>query len=155
MILGRHAARITFPRYRTFAITAIGVSPEKALRNFRRSVRRQADRTSSEPWDGEAVGCIMTLSNSRGGDDRRTDRRPARAAALDQGQGRRFLETGRLRRVQRRPENRPHLGAGVPPDEPLMWTITGAIVKPSHGFAATCDEAKAKFAETWRKWLAR
>jgi len=36
-----------------------------------------------------------------------------------------------------------------------MWTITGAIVKPSHGFAATCDEAKAKFAETWRKWLAR
>jgi hypothetical protein len=25
---------------------------------------------------------------------------------------------------------------------------------PSHGFAATLDEAKAAFAETWRKWLA-
>jgi hypothetical protein len=25
---------------------------------------------------------------------------------------------------------------------------------PSHGFAVTLDEAKAAFAETWRKWLA-
>jgi hypothetical protein len=25
---------------------------------------------------------------------------------------------------------------------------------PSHGFAVTVDEAKAAFAETWRKWLA-
>ena len=48
-------------------------------------------------------------------------------------------------------------GAGVPPERPWMWTITGAIVAPnlpSHGFAATLDEAKTKFAETWRKWLA-
>jgi len=39
-----------------------------------------------------------------------------------------------------------------------MWTITGAVVAPTvsnHGFAATLDEAKAAFAETWRKWLAR
>jgi len=39
-----------------------------------------------------------------------------------------------------------------------MWTITGAIVAPalpSHGFAATLDEAKANLAETWRNWLAR
>jgi hypothetical protein len=38
-----------------------------------------------------------------------------------------------------------------------MWTITGAVVAPhlpSHGFCASLDEAKAKFAETWRKWLA-
>jgi len=35
-----------------------------------------------------------------------------------------------------------------------MWAITGAIVKPSHGFCVTLDEAKAKFAETWRAWLA-
>jgi len=41
---------------------------------------------------------------------------------------------------------------GVPPDQPWMWTITGALVKPlpSYGFCATLDEAKAKFAETWR-----
>jgi hypothetical protein len=47
--------------------------------------------------------------------------------------------------------------ASAPPERPWMWTITGAIVAPalpSHGFAATLDEAKAKFAETWRKWLA-
>jgi hypothetical protein len=25
---------------------------------------------------------------------------------------------------------------------------------PSHGFCASLDEAKAKFAETWRAWLA-
>jgi hypothetical protein len=34
-----------------------------------------------------------------------------------------------------------------------MWTITCAIVAPalpSHGFAATREEAKAAFAETWR-----
>jgi hypothetical protein len=33
----------------------------------------------------------------------------------------------------------------------------GAVVAPrlpSHGFCATLDEAKAKFAETWRAWLA-
>ena len=41
-------------------------------------------------------------------------------------------------------------GAGVPPDRPWMWAVTWAIVKPSHGFCATKDEAKAKFAETWR-----
>jgi hypothetical protein len=47
-------------------------------------------------------------------------------------------------------------GAGVPPGQPWMWTITGALVKPlpSYGFCATLDEAKAKFAETWRAWLA-
>jgi hypothetical protein len=48
--------------------------------------------------------------------------------------------------------------AGVPPDHPWMWTITGAVVAPklpSRGFCATLDEAKAKFAETWRAWLAR
>ena len=49
-------------------------------------------------------------------------------------------------------------GAGVPSERPWMWTITGAVVAPTvsnHGFAATLDEAKAAFAETWRKWLAR
>jgi hypothetical protein len=40
--------------------------------------------------------------------------------------------------------------AGIPEDRPWMWSITAAIVKPGHGFAATLDEAKAKFAETWR-----
>jgi hypothetical protein len=38
-----------------------------------------------------------------------------------------------------------------------MLTITGAVVMPhlpSHGFSASLDEAKAKFAETWRAWLA-
>jgi hypothetical protein len=38
-----------------------------------------------------------------------------------------------------------------------MWTITGAVVMPhfpSHGFCASLEEAKAKFAETWRAWLA-
>jgi hypothetical protein len=46
---------------------------------------------------------------------------------------------------------------GVPPDRPWMWTITGALVKPlpSYGFCASLEEAKAKFAETWRAWLAR
>jgi len=44
--------------------------------------------------------------------------------------------------------------AGAPDDRPWMWTITGAIIKPSHGFAASLAEAKAKFAETWRRWLA-
>jgi len=46
--------------------------------------------------------------------------------------------------------------AGVPPDHPWEWAITGAVVAPrlpSHGFCATLDEAKAKFAETWRAWL--
>jgi hypothetical protein len=46
---------------------------------------------------------------------------------------------------------------GVPEDRPWKWTITGAVVAPrlpSHGFCATLDEAKAKFAETWRAWLA-
>jgi hypothetical protein len=48
-------------------------------------------------------------------------------------------------------------GAGVPPDHPWMWTITGAVVAPclpSHGFCASREEAKAKFADTWRAWLA-
>jgi hypothetical protein len=48
--------------------------------------------------------------------------------------------------------------AGVPPDQPWMWTITGAVLMPalpSHGFCASLDEAKAKFAETWRAWLAQ
>ena len=47
--------------------------------------------------------------------------------------------------------------AGVPDDQPWMWTITGAVVMPalpSHGYCASLDEAKAKFAETWRAWLA-
>jgi hypothetical protein len=47
--------------------------------------------------------------------------------------------------------------AGVPEDHPWMWTITGAVVMPafpSHGFCASREEAKAKFAETWRAWLA-
>jgi hypothetical protein len=38
-----------------------------------------------------------------------------------------------------------------------MWTLTGAVVMPavpSHRFCATLDEAQAKFAETWRAWLA-
>jgi hypothetical protein len=38
-----------------------------------------------------------------------------------------------------------------------MWTITGAAVMPavpSHGFCASREEAMAKFAETWRAWLA-
>jgi hypothetical protein len=46
--------------------------------------------------------------------------------------------------------------AGAPEGLPWMWTITGAVVMPafpSHGFAASLDEAKAKFAETWRAWL--
>jgi hypothetical protein len=30
----------------------------------------------------------------------------------------------------------------------------GCAAGPSHGFAVTLDEAKAAFAETWRKWLA-
>ena len=54
------------------------------------------------------------------------------------------------------------LRAGVPADHPWadhpwMWTITGAVVAPhlpSHGFCASLDEAKAKFAEMWRAWLA-
>ena len=47
-------------------------------------------------------------------------------------------------------------GAGVPYDRPWMWTITGALVQPlpSYGFCATLDEAKAKFAATWRARLA-
>jgi hypothetical protein len=47
--------------------------------------------------------------------------------------------------------------AGVPEDHPWMWTITGAVVAPhlpSHGFCSSLNEAKAKFAETWRAWLA-
>jgi hypothetical protein len=49
-----------------------------------------------------------------------------------------------------------YAGAGVPPDQPWMWTITGAVVVPhlpSHGFCASLDDAKAKFAETWRASL--
>jgi hypothetical protein len=47
--------------------------------------------------------------------------------------------------------------AGVPEVHPWMWTITAAVVMPalpSHGFSASLDEAKARFAETWRAWLA-
>jgi hypothetical protein len=44
---------------------------------------------------------------------------------------------------------------GIPPDQPWMWTITDALVKSSYGFCASLDEAKAKFGETWRAWLAR
>jgi hypothetical protein len=36
------------------------------------------------------------------------------------------------------------------------WAITGAVVMPhlpSHGNCATREEAKAKFAGTWRAWL--
>jgi hypothetical protein len=43
--------------------------------------------------------------------------------------------------------------AGAPDDHFWMWTITGAVVMPalpSHGFCASLDEAKAKFAKTWR-----
>jgi hypothetical protein len=29
-----------------------------------------------------------------------------------------------------------------------VWTITGAIVKPPHGFCASLDGGKAKFAAT-------
>jgi hypothetical protein len=48
------------------------------------------------------------------------------------------------------------LQAGVPADNPWMWTITGAVVAPpleSHGMCASLDEAKIKIAETWRAWL--
>jgi hypothetical protein len=44
----------------------------------------------------------------------------------------------------------------APTDRPWMWTITAVVVAPrlpSHGFAATLDEAKAAFAKTWREWL--
>jgi hypothetical protein len=47
--------------------------------------------------------------------------------------------------------------AGVPPDHPWESASTEAVVMPqlrSHGFCAGLDEAKAKFAETWRAWLA-
>jgi predicted nucleotidyltransferase len=37
-----------------------------------------------------------------------------------------------------------------PADRLWMWTITGAGVPPSHGFAATPHEAQAAFAATWR-----
>jgi hypothetical protein len=46
--------------------------------------------------------------------------------------------------------------AGVPPDHPWMWSITGAVVMRavrSHGFAPSKAEAKTAFAEHWRKWL--
>jgi hypothetical protein len=42
---------------------------------------------------------------------------------------------------------------GVPEDRPWQWTITGAVVAPrlpSHGFAASREEAMAAFAGTWR-----
>jgi hypothetical protein len=38
----------------------------------------------------------------------------------------------------------------------LEWAITGVVVMSelaSHGFARTLQEAKAAFAEHWRKWL--
>jgi hypothetical protein len=47
--------------------------------------------------------------------------------------------------------------ASAPTDRPWMWTITAVVVAPrlpSHGFAATQDEAKTAFAKTSRRWLA-
>jgi hypothetical protein len=47
--------------------------------------------------------------------------------------------------------------ASAPQDRPWMWTITGVVVMPrvpSHGFAASLQEAKAAFADTWRRGLA-
>ena len=44
----------------------------------------------------------------------------------------------------------PQDDAGVPPEQPWMWTIIGAVVMPrlpSHGFCASLEEAKAKLAE--------
>jgi len=39
------------------------------------------------------------------------------------------------------------------PDDRWMWRISGKLPGvPSHGFCASLDEAKAKFAETWRAW---
>jgi len=41
------------------------------------------------------------------------------------------------------------LRAGVPDGFPWMWRITGAVVAlhlPSHGFCASLEEAKVKFA---------
>jgi hypothetical protein len=43
----------------------------------------------------------------------------------------------------------------APQDRPWMWTITAVVVAPrlpSHGFAATFDEAALAFAKTWRAW---
>jgi hypothetical protein len=48
------------------------------------------------------------------------------------------------------------LRAGVPPEYPWMWTITGGVAMPdlpSSGFCATKRRAKAEFAKTWRAWL--
>jgi hypothetical protein len=45
-----------------------------------------------------------------------------------------------------------YAGAGVPPDQPWMWTITEAVGMPrlpSHGFCASREEAMANFAEIW------
>jgi len=44
----------------------------------------------------------------------------------------------------------PGRNAGVPPDHPWEWAITGAVVMPhlpSHGFCASLEEANAKFAD--------
>jgi hypothetical protein len=43
--------------------------------------------------------------------------------------------------------------AGVPPDRPWTWAITGAVVMPhlpSDGLCASLEETKAEFAKTWR-----
>jgi hypothetical protein len=40
-------------------------------------------------------------------------------------------------------------GAGVPPKHPWMWPVVAPRLQ-SHGFCASLDEAKTKFAETWR-----
>jgi len=42
----------------------------------------------------------------------------------------------------------------APQDRPWMWAITGAAVAPtvaSHGFEPTLQQARAAFAEHWRK----
>jgi len=89
---------------------------------------------NAEPLGGQLVLCRASKRNSGawGPDD---------YDVID-SQGR---EIGRIAKPR----------AGVPPDHPWEWAITDAVVMshlPSHGFCATRDEAKAKFAETWRAW---
>src|SRR5215208_503283 len=46
--------------------------------------------------------------------------------------------------------------AGVPEGLSWIWSVTGAVVAPDlppHGFCASLEEAKAKFAETRRAWM--
>jgi hypothetical protein len=49
---------------------------------------------------------------------------------------------------------RSHFG---PKDKPWMWAMPGVVVMSdlaNHGYAPTLKEAKAAFAEHWRKWMA-